>query len=93
MFGSVATSTHSINDYVRFVGEKAIDDLRAAAAPLAGLRVLYLSSPAASMAVRSVLQSSVPLLANLGLDIHWQQVRVAAEHLEMDGALRRALSG
>lgn len=93
MFGSVATSTHSINDYVPFVGEKAIDELRAAAAPLAGLRVLYLSSPAASMAVRSVLQSSVPLLADLGLDIHWQQVRVAAEHLEMDGALRRSLSG
>ncbi len=93
MFGSVATSTHSIIDYTGFVGQQAIDDLRAAAAPLEGARVLCLSSPAASIAVRSLLQSSVPLLADLGLNIHWQQVRISAEHIEMDNVLRRALSG
>ncbi len=93
MFGSVATSTHSIIDYRGFAGQQAIDELRAAAAPLAGLRVLHLSSPAASIAVRSLLQSSVPLLADLGLDVHWQQARISAEHLETDDALRRALSG
>ena len=93
MFGSVATSTHSIDQYAPFVGDGAIESLRAAAAPLRGARVLYLSSPAASGAVRRLLQSSVPLLADLGLNIQWQQVRVAAEYVEMDRALRRALSG
>ena len=93
MFGSVATSTHSIDQYAPFVEDAAIEALRTAAAPLQGMRVLYLSSPAASGAVRRLLQSSVPLLADLGLDIHWQQVRVAAEYVEMDHALRRALSG
>ena len=93
MFGSVATSTHSIDQYAQFVGEAAIEALRAAAAPLRGARVLYLSSPAASGAVRRLLQSSVPLLADLGLNIQWQQVRIAAEYVETDRALRRALSG
>ena len=93
MFGSVATSTHSIDQYAQFVGDAAIESLRAAAAPLRGARVLYLSSPAASGAVRRLLQSSVPLLADLGLNIQWQQVRIAAEYVEMDRALRRALSG
>lgn len=93
MFGSVATSTHSIDRYAQFVGEAAIEALRAAAAPLRGARVLYLSSPAASGAVRRLLQSSVPLLADLGLNIQWQQVRIAAEYVETDRALRRALSG
>ena len=93
MFGSVATSTHSIDQYAQFVGDAAIESLRAAAAPLRGARVLYLSSPAASGAVRRLLQSSVPLLADLGLSIQWQQVRIAAEYVEMDRALRRALSG
>lgn len=93
MFGSVATSTHSIDQYAQFVGDAAIESLRAAAAPLQGARVLYLSSPAASGAVRRLLQSSVPLLADLGLNIQWQQVRIAAEYVEMDRALRRALSG
>ena len=93
MFGSVATSTHSIDQYAQFVGDAAIESLRAAAAPLCGARVLYLSSPAASGAVRRLLQSSVPLLADLGLNIQWQQVRIASEYVEMDRALRRALSG
>ena len=93
MFGSVATSTHSIDQYAQFVGEAAIESLRAAAAPLRGARVLYLSSPAASGAVRRLLQSSVPLLADLGLNIQWQQVRIASEYVEMDRALRWALSG
>ena len=93
MFGSVATSAHSVNHYVEFAGPQAVEELRAAAAPLAGLRVLSLSSPAASVAVRSLLQSATPLLADLGVDVHWQQVRIPAEHLEMDRALRRALSG
>ena len=93
MFGSVATSTHSIDQYAQFVGDATIESLRAAAAPLQGARVLYLSSPAASGAVRRLLQSSVPLLADLGLNIQWQQVRVAAEYVEMDRVLRRALSG
>ena len=93
MFGSVATSTHSIDQYAQFVGDAAIESLRSAAAPLRGARVLYLSSPAASGAVRRLLQSSVPLLADLGLNIQWQQVRIASEYVEMDRALRRALSG
>ena len=93
MFGSVATSTHSVDDYLPIVGDAAVAELRSLAEPLRGVSVLHLSSPGAGSAVRNLLQSSVPLLANLGIDAHWQQVRVPAEFLEMDGELRRALSG
>jgi trehalose synthase len=93
MFGSVAVSTHSIDDYSSIVGKAAVDDLRSLAEPLQGKRVLALSSPGASGAVRSLLQSAMPLLADLGLDAHWQQVRVPAEFIEMDRDIRRALSG
>ena len=93
MFGSVALSTHSINDYTPIVGAEAIDDLRRLAEPLRGTRLLALSSPGASGAVRSLLQSSTPLFADLGIEAHWQQVRVSSEYLEMDRIIRRALSG
>ncbi len=93
MFGSVAVSTHSINDYTPIVGQAAIDELRRLAKPLEGKRILALSSPGASGAVRSLLHSSVPLFSDLGLDAHWQQVRVSAEFLDMDRDIRRALSG
>ena len=93
MFGNVALSTHAIDEYAPFVGEAAIEALRAAAEPLRGVRMLHLSSPAANGAVRALLQSTVPLLADLGLQVEWQQVRIGAEYVEMDRALRRALSG
>ena len=93
MFGSVAVSTHSINDYAPIIGEAAIDELRTLAAPMRGIRMLALSSPGASSAVRSLLQSSMPLFSDLGIDARWQQVRVASEHLAMDRTLRLALSG
>ena len=93
MFGSVATSTHSIDDYAPIVGEAAVAALRGLAEPLRGIRVLHLSSPSASGAVRNLLQSSVPLQADLGIDAHWQQVRVSSEFQDMDHHLRLALSG
>jgi len=93
MFGSVAVSTHSIAEYEPVVGAAAIQELRALAEPLRGIRILALSSPGASGAVRSLLQSSIPLLTDLGIEAHWQQVRVSAEHLGMDRDLRLALSG
>jgi hypothetical protein len=48
MFGSVALSTHSMNDYTLIVGAEAIDDLRRLAEPLRGMQLLALASPGAS---------------------------------------------
>jgi hypothetical protein len=93
MFGSVAVSTNSIQDYVSVVGKVAFDELRRLAGYLEGARILVLSSPVAGGAARSLLQSSVSLLANLGIDTKWQQVRVASGHREVNGLMRRALSG
>lgn len=93
MFGGVAASGRSIDQYAPYAGEQAVEALRAAAAPLQGVRALHLSSPAASNAVRGMLGGAVPLLADLGIDVQWQQVRVGAEHVAMDRELRRALSG
>ena len=48
MFGSVALSTHSINDYTLIVGAEANDELRRLAEPQRGIQFLALSSPGAS---------------------------------------------
>lgn len=93
MFGSVATTAHSIDGYAKVAGQKAVDELRKLAEPLQGARLLQLSSPGASNAVRSLLQSAVPLFADLGLDVQWQQVRVSTEYLDMDRLIRAGLSG
>ena len=93
MFGNVAVGTRSIDEYRSVTSLSVIEELRQLAAPLEGVRVLHLSSPAASAGVRSLLQCSVPLMVNLGLRAQWQQLRMPAEFLQMDRQLRRALSG
>ena len=67
MFGNVAVGTRSIDEYRSVTSLSVIEELRRLAAPLEGVRVLHLSSPAASAAVRGILQSSVPLMVNLGV--------------------------
>ncbi|MEX2431264.1 MAG: glycosyltransferase [Dehalococcoidia bacterium] len=93
MFGSVALNIHTVEDYIPLVGRETVRALRDLAEPLQGVRVLNLSSPQASGAVRSVLQSTVPLLTDLGLEAYWQQVRIPGEYMDADHNLRRALSG
>ena len=93
MFGSIAVSNRSVDEYVPIIGEAATESLVRFAAPLAGLRILHLTSPAASGAVRSMLATSVPLMASLGLSVQWQQVRMTADAWAMDAEQRQALSG
>ncbi|MDE2765231.1 MAG: hypothetical protein OXI25_02210, partial [Chloroflexota bacterium] len=93
MFGAIGLTNRSLNEYEAVVGAAAIQRLRDLAEPLNGLRVLHVTSPGASNAVRSLLTCSVPLMHDLGLEVSWQQVRMPADLWDMDQDLRRALSG
>jgi trehalose synthase len=93
MFGTVAITNRSLEEYAPIVGAEKIAQLRELAAPLRGLRFLHLTSPAASGAVRYLLSSSIPLFIDLGLQTLWQQVRMPTDMWQMDQRQRRALSG
>ena len=93
MFGTVAITNMSLEEYAPIVGAEKIAQLRELAAPLRGLRFLHLTSPAASGAVRYLLSSSIPLFIDLGLQTLWQQVRMPTDMWQMDQRQRRALSG
>ena len=55
-------------------GEEAVAQLRAAAEPLRGLRVVHLATPPFAPDALDVLRSSVPLLRDAGLDVRWLAV-------------------
>ena len=93
MFGQISFSPGSLEEYRSVVGGAAVDELWELAAPLQGVRVLHLSSPVAGGAVRGVLERSVPLLAGLGVEARWEQLRVPVELQPTDRDLRQALSG
>ena len=92
MFGTLSVGTRSIEEYRGVVGDAAVDELLALAEPLRGTRVLHLSSPIIEIA-RGLLQDTVPLLMDLGLNVQWQHVRMPTECQGMEQALMSALTG
>jgi trehalose synthase len=93
MYGTTTLTRRSLADYLDVVGEDKIAELREAARPLRGLRVLNLSVTAFGTGVADLLRSSVPLLSDLGLDCRWQVVRTADEFASVNKAMYAALGG
>jgi trehalose synthase len=93
VYGTLALTTRTLRDYVPFVGETKIDELRELAKPLKGLRLLNLSVTAFGTGVAELLRCSVPLLCDLGLDCRWQVVRADDGASQVSKAMYHALAG
>ncbi len=93
MYGTLALSHRALDDLVEAAGGDALDEIRALARPLEGLRVLNLSVTGFGTGTAELLTSSVPLLNDLGLDAHWQVVRASEEAATVSRAMYRALAG
>ena len=93
MYGTLALSHRATDELAEAAGRDAIDELRALARPIEGLRVLNLSVTGFGTGTAELLNSSVPLLADLGIDCHWQVVRSSEESTQVNRAMFRALGG
>jgi trehalose synthase len=93
MYGTLAISHRALDDLIPAAGEEAIEDVRGRARPLEGLRVLNLSVTGFGTGTAELLNSSVPLLNDLGLDVHWQVVRASEDAAQVSKAMYRALGG
>jgi len=93
MYGTLALSHRALEDLADAAGRDTIDGLRALARPLEGLRVLNLSVTGFGTGTAELLNSSVPLLNDLGLDVHWQVVRASEDDASVSQAIYQALGG
>lgn len=93
MYGTLAISHRALDDLRDAAGDDAVDELRSLAHPLEGLRVLNLSVTAFGTGTAELLNSSVPLLSDLGLDCHWQVVRASEETTPVTRAMYQAMAG
>jgi len=93
MYGTLSLSHRALDELSDVAGRATIDELRAMARPLEGLRVLNLSLTGFGTGTAELLNSSVPLLTDLGLDCHWQVVRTSEDVTEVNRAMYRALGG
>ncbi|TAK71804.1 MAG: glycosyltransferase [Dehalococcoidia bacterium] len=93
MHGTLALSHRALSDLKDVAGEEELESLRALARPIEGLRVLNLSVTRFGTGTADLLDSAVPLLSDLGVDVHWQIVRTSEDDAAVQRAMYQALGG
>jgi trehalose synthase len=93
MYGTLALSHRALDDLTDAAGRDAIEELRTLARPIEGLRILNLSVTGFGTGTAELLNSSVPLLSDLGIDCYWQVVRSSEDSAHVTRAMYQALGG
>ena len=82
-----------LDDHREVAGDEALERIRAAAVPLSGAALLCLTSAdAASSEAPHYLRSLLPLMADVGVEVHWRALS-GGEHAKVGGWLEQALGG
>jgi len=82
-----------LDDYREVAGEEAIERVRAAAAPLAGARILHVNATAYGGGVAELLATHVPLLRDLGIEADWEVIHGSDEFFGVTKSVHNALQG
>jgi trehalose synthase len=93
MLQDVALGERSLADYTHLVGRGLADEIRALAEPLAGKRVLHVSATAFGGGVSEILYSLVPLMRDVGLDVHWRVILGREEFFNVTKLMHNSLQG
>lgn len=89
----VDVGTRSLSAYRGVAPDDQIDALIAAAEDLRGARVLHLNATPYGGGVSELLRSTVPLLADLGLDVEWRVIGGDEQFFTVTKAIHNALQG
>jgi trehalose synthase len=93
MLQPVIAAHKSLSDYTHIVGRELVEEIRALAQPLEGLRVLHVSATAFGGGVSEILFTLVPLLKDVGIDCEWQVIYGREEFYNATKLLHNALQG
>ncbi|MBM4432505.1 MAG: glycosyltransferase [Chloroflexi bacterium] len=92
---STYRKTHQVNiaDYEPIVGKSTIEELRILGARLSGKVIQNINSTFAGGGVAEILSRMVPLLAQLGVDAHWNVIKGSEEFFQVTKKFHNALHG
>jgi trehalose synthase len=93
MLQDVPLGSRSLADYTHLVGPGLVEDIRALAEPLAGKRILHVSATAFGGGVSEILYTLVPLMRDVGLDVHWRVILGREEFFNVTKLMHNSLQG
>ena len=82
-----------LGDQAPACGVEAVERIRTAAAPLAGMRVLHVTVAGSGGGVPDLLGALLPLAADAGLDVEWRVLFGDPDLQDVAGQLRDGLQG
>ena len=85
--------TIHLDDYVGIVADEEINKVRALADQLKGKSVTHVNSTAYGGGVAEILNSMVPLMKDIGLDVHWEVIKGSFEFFNVTKKIHNALQG
>ncbi len=83
----------TLDDYAAIVGSEVIDQLRRLAERLGPTSFININSTKAGGGVAEILNRTVPLFNQLGLDTHWEVIQGDQEFFEITKGMHNALQG
>ncbi|MBI4461403.1 MAG: glycosyltransferase [Acidobacteria bacterium] len=90
---AAAAKPISLDDYRPVVGASEILDLRVLAGQLAGRRIKMVNSTSVGGGVAEILNRSVPLLQELGLETRWEVIKGGDDFFAVTKGFHNALHG
>jgi trehalose synthase len=89
----VALGQRALADYTHIAGRGLIEEIREMAAVMEGKRVLHISATAFGGGVSEILYTLVPLMSDVGLDVHWQVILGREEFFNVTKLMHNSLQG
>lgn len=87
------TASATLDKYIPVVGAPEVDELRTLASPLEGATVEMVNSTAVGGGVAELLARLLPLMRELGLEVHWRVMEGGPDFFEVTKAFHNALHG
>jgi len=82
-----------VDDYVGIVGEEEVSSVKALAEKLKGKSVTHVNSTAYGGGVAEMLHNLVPLMKDVGLDVHWEVIKGSLDFFNVTKKIHNALQG
>jgi trehalose synthase len=93
MLQTVEVQPKNLRDYESVVGADVIEQIREAARPLKGARVVHINATSYGGGVAEILQTLVPLMNDVGLKAEWQVIVGEKEFFVVTKMFHNALQG